>query len=241
MTRGRSTSSVGLDSALSLRDWANLRSWHREHGRHHLPWRRDATPWNVLLAEVLLHRTRASAAERLYDKALNKFPGPEAIVRNTADWLESTRPVGLAWRSRIFVSTCERLVVVYKGEVPIRWNDLTSLPGVGHYIASTVRCFGFGLPEVLIDTNTIRLASRITGESLIPSRHRSKKVRKVVARLYEDGSSGCAEDNYAFLDLAALVCHSAKPACNWCPLLSGCVTGNRLQSCSAITGHADEH
>ena len=240
MTGGKSTS-IGPDSALSFLAWANLRSWHREYGRHHLPWRRDATPWNVLLAEVLLHRTRASAAERIYDNALNQFPGPEAIVRRTSDWLEATRPAGLAWRSRIFVSTCERLVVVHQGEVPSRWNDLTSLPGVGHYIASSVRCFGFGLPEVLVDTNTIRLASRVTGKSLIPSRHRSKKARKVVAKLYEDGSSGYANDNYAFLDLAALVCHIAKPACSRCPLLSGCDTGSRLQSCSASAGLDDGH
>jgi len=238
VTGGRSTS-IGQESALSPQAWANLRSWHREHGRHHLPWRRDSTPWNVLLAEVLLHRTRASAAERLYATAINQFPGPEAIVGRASDWLETTRPVGLVWRSRIFVSTCERLIVAHQGEVPSRWKDLTSLPGIGHYIASTVRCFGFGLPEVLVDTNTIRLASRITGESLTPTLHRSKKVRKVVARLYEDGSSGHANDNYAFLDLAAFVCHSTKPACTSCPLLSGCATASRLRSCSASAGHAD--
>ena len=235
MTGGRTTS-VGLDSVLSPRGWANLRSWYQEHGRHHLPWRGEVIPWNVLLAEVLLHRTRASVVERLYGEVLIGFPSPEAIVQRPAHWIKTTFSAGLAWRAEGFILTCERLVAVHQSEVPSGWTDLTSLPGIGHYIASTVRCFGFGLPEVIVDTNTIRLASRITGERLIPSHHRSEKARQAVARLSEDGTAGYAEDNYALLDLAALVCHSANPACNCCPLVSGCVTGSRLQSCSSRAG-----
>ena len=235
MTGGRTTS-VGLDSVLSPSDWANLRSWYQEHGRHHLPWRGKAIPWNVLLAEVLLHRTKASVVERLYGEVLIEFPSPEAIVERPVDWIKTTFCVGLAWRAEVFILTCERLVAAHQSEVPSGWTDLTSLPGIGHYIASTVRCFGFGFPEVIVDTNTIRLASRITGERLIPSHHRSKKVRQVVARLSEVRTAGYAEDNYALLDLAALVCHSAKPACGGCPLVSGCVTGSRLRSCPSLAG-----
>ena len=229
MTSGM-TMSVGLSSALNPHDWANLRSWHREHGRHYLPWRVNAAPWNVLLAEVLLHRTRASSVERLYGEVLNQFPSPESIVRRPAEWLTTTRPAGLTWRTRLFISTCDRIIALHQGKVPVGWIALTSLPGIGHYIASTVRCFGFGLPEVIVDTNTIRLASRITGEALSPTHHRSRKVRQAVARLLENGIAGCLGDNYALLDLAAMVCHTVNPACAQCPLATGCATGGRLLS-----------
>ena len=143
MVNGKAAT-VGVIPALSPRHWASLRTWHDEHGRHHLPWRVVSTPWKVLLAEVLLHRTRATAVEKLYDEALSKFPGPKAIVRRPADWLQTTRPVGLAWRAQLFISTCDSLVALHRSSVPSGWTDLTSLPGIGHYIASTVRCFGFG-------------------------------------------------------------------------------------------------
>ena len=223
-------------SVLSSRDWANLRSWHHEHGRHYLPWRLDSTPWKVLLAEVLLHRTRASSVERLYDEVLRKFPGPEAIVRRPADWLETTSSAGLAWRSRVFISTCDRLLTHYSGSVPSGWTELTSLPGIGHYIASTVRCFGFGFPEVIVDVNTIRLASRITGEPLSATHHRSRRVRQVVTSILADGTAGCPRDNYALLDLAALVCPTKKPLCRQCPVVSGCITGSQFSSASERTG-----
>ena len=220
MTSGIATS-VGRGSALSSHDWDNLRSWHQEHSRDHLPWRAEATPWNVLLAEVLLHRTRATSVERLYGEVLNQFPSPEAIVQRPADWLKTTRPAGLAWRAEIFVLTCERLVAIHQSQVPSGWAALTSLPGIGHYIASTVPCFGFGLSEVIVDTNTIRLASRITEEALSPTHHRSRKIRQAIVRLSENGTAGYAEDNYALLDLAAMICHTSKPACARCPLASG--------------------
>ncbi len=222
--------------ALSPQDWASLRSWHHEHGRHQLPWRAGATPWNILLAEILLHRTKASTVERLYNDVSKQFPSPESVVRQPAEWLKATRSAGLAWRAKFFISTCEQLVALHNSEVPAGWTALTSLPGIGHYIASSVKCFGFGCRQVVVDTNTIRLACRITGEPLNQTHHRSRRVRQVVARLSTSGTDPCAEDNYALLDLAALVCHAKKPECGRCPLLSGCITGRRLLSDSARTG-----
>ena len=229
-------SSVEPVSGLSHLDWLELRTWHHKRGRHHLPWRTRSTPWKILLAEVLLHRTRASVVEGLYGDVANQFPSPESIVRQQAEWLETTRPAGLAWRARAFISTCEQLVAQHENKVPSAWSALTSLPGIGHYIAGAVRCFGFGFPEVVVDTNTVRLACRITGEPLNQARHRSRRVREVVARLSANGTAPCAEDNYALLDLAALVCHVRMPDCKQCPLVMRCNTGGRLLSDSGHSG-----
>ena len=229
-------STAELCPALSPQDWDCLRSWHRRCGRHLLPWRMGSTPWRIMLAEILLHRTRASTVEELYDEVSSQFRSPRCVIRRQAEWLEATRHLGLAWRARSFISTCEQLVTLHGNEVPEEWNDLTSLPGVGHYIASAVRCFGFGVPQVVVDTNTIRLACRITGEPLKQVRHRSRRARQVVARLSVNGRDLKSNDNYALLDLAALVCHSKKPECDRCPLQSRCVTGSLLLSPSASLG-----
>lgn len=230
---------VQTGAVLSAREWASLRFWYQEHGRHRLPWRRASGPWNVLLAEVLLHRTKASAVEALYEDVSAKFPSPEMVVQRPEDWIKIARPAGLIWRARLFVSTCEQLVLLHRNEVPSDWTALTSLPGVGHYIASAVRCFGFGIPGVIVDTNTMRLTSRITGEPLNPAHHRSRKMRQKVAALLENGTAGCAEDNYALLDLAAITCRTGKPDCARCPVVSGCKTGCDLQLGSLPTGAAN--
>lgn len=216
------------DRALTADDWMGLRYWFEESGRHELPWRLEPDPWRVLLAEVLLHRTRAESVERVYRNVLSRFGDPHDVVGQPLRWMEMTRSVGLEWRTKKFVSTCEELLRFHGGEVPSEHEDLMSLPGIGHYIAGAVRCFGFGHPEVLVDTNTIRLASRIADRPLSPANHRSRRVREAVARLSENGIAAPPEDNYALLDLAATVCHSRNPECVRCPVLPTCRTGRRL-------------
>src|SRR5205809_6900784 len=76
---------------------ARLRSWHRTWGRHTLPWRRDRSPWGILVAETLLRRTRAETAARIYSMLLSEFPEPSAVVASPARWTRLTRPLGLAW------------------------------------------------------------------------------------------------------------------------------------------------
>ena len=174
--------------------------------------------------------------ERVYRNVMRRFSSPDDVVRRPSEWLEITRPTGLVWRARIFVSACEQILTVHDCEVPSKRNVLESLPGIGHYIASAVRCFGFGFPEVLVDTNTIRLASRITDEPLSPERHRSRKVREAVARITENGIAANPDDNYALLDLAAMVCHSRSPECARCPVLSACGTGRQLRDEAVPSG-----
>ncbi|GEM_PF-2880685 len=218
---------------LSRLEWASLRAWYETDGRHHLPWRHQATPWRVFLAETLLHRTRAEAVEAIYPKVVHEFPSPQVVVREETRWIKMTRSMGLSWRAEAFISACRSVLAEYGGRVPEQRDALMTLPGVGHYVASAVRCFGFGIPEVIVDSNTIRLAARISGEVLDTSRHRSQKVRAMVARLSEDFNPLEPDDNYALLDLAAKICLPRIPQCADCPVRRRCATG-RLAVPSAV-------
>ena len=131
---------------LSGLEWVSLRSWYRTNGRHHLPWRHQATPWKVFLAETLLHRTRADAVEDIYPSILCEFPSPEVVVGEQTRWIEMTRSIGLHWRAEACISACKSLLEQQQGHVPEGWHALMALPGVGHYVAGAVRCFGFGIP-----------------------------------------------------------------------------------------------
>ena len=52
------------------------------------------------------------------------------------------------------------LVEKYKGKVPKTFEELESLPGVGHKTASVVMSQGFGYPAFPVDTHIHRLAQR---------------------------------------------------------------------------------
>src|SRR5215510_771205 len=119
------------DPLLSDRDWRRLRTWYSEHGRP-LPWRHKATPWSILLAETLLHRTGANVVQALYPFVRKTFPSPKAVILKKEQWTNVLHRGGLFWRARIFVSACEALVQHYGGAVPSERRQLESLPGVGH-------------------------------------------------------------------------------------------------------------
>ena len=48
----------------------------------------------------------------------------------------------------------------YNGQVPNTFEDLESLPGVGHKTASVVMSQAFGIPAFPVDTHIHRLAQR---------------------------------------------------------------------------------
>lgn len=209
---------------MSSRDWAKLRVWYRNYGRR-LPWRRNATPWSVLVAETLLHRTSANVVQDFYPLALKAFPSPTSIILKKDRWIAMIHKAGLFWRAHSFVSASEILVQHYGGRVPSSRKELESLPGVGHYTASAVRCFGFGHREFITDTNTIRLAGRLAGKHPNPANHRTRKIQALTARLSDRRQPPSAKDNYALLDLAASICKPREPMCSKCPVRSSCFTG----------------
>jgi A/G-specific adenine glycosylase len=219
-------SSLGLP-LLSTDDWRRLRSWYKKNGRN-FPWRHDVTPWSILLAETLLHRTGANVVSALYPLIRRRFPSPGTVTKNKNQWISALYAAGLSWRVRTFVYACEVLVRRYGATVPSDRSQLECLPGVGHYTASAVRCFGYGFREFITDTNTIRLAGRLAGESVNPAKHRSNRIQALTTRLSHNSRPLRAKDNYALLDLAAIVCRSRNPFCLQCPLLRSCRTGVKL-------------
>ena len=71
------------------------------------------------------------------------------------------RPCGLAPKKSNAISQLSKILVKkYDGKVPKSFEDLESLPGVGHKTASVVMSQGFGYPAFPVDTHIHRLSQR---------------------------------------------------------------------------------
>jgi DNA (cytosine-5)-methyltransferase 1 len=208
----------------------DLLEWHRDRSRQ-FPWRStDRDPWHVLMAEMCLHRTRADQVAPVFQALLRIAPTPQAMVTNASDALEAMQSLGLRWRAENIVKVAEALLELFDGQVPDNDLELRTLPGVGDYVAQAVLCFGFGRRAVLIDTNTVRIVSRLNGRDAT----RRWQLRLDLHRMA--GARGPdAEFNYALLDLGALVCKAGKPLCGECPLREHCVMGSGAEAPSQLT------
>lgn len=71
------------------------------------------------------------------------------------------QPVGLApKKSKYIVNLSKDLVEKFNGAIPCSYEELESLPGVGHKTASVIMSQVFGVPSFAVDTHVHRLALR---------------------------------------------------------------------------------
>lgn len=193
-----------------LLEWAedNLRSF---------PWRDDASPYEVLVAEILLTQTPASRVADVYPQFVDRYPSPEALA--AAELREITallEPLGFQNRR---ADALQRIGERLRNRgVPGELEALTDLPYVGRYGANATLCFGFGERRPIVDANVVRIFNRVFDTAF---------------RDTEDGEAWrFAEDmlpngdvstyNLALVDFGAAVCTAQSPACSGCPMNEFC-------------------
>ncbi len=113
----------------------------------------------------------------LFSKAANAF----AMAELTADEiLASIKSCGLAPKKSRAIATLSRILVDnFGGSVPESFEDLESLPGVGHKTASVVMSQGFGYPAFPVDTHIHRLAQRwglTSGRNVVQTENDLKRL-----------------------------------------------------------------
>ena len=219
------------ENAVSLFRKALL-AWYTEQGRV-FPWRGERNPYQVLVAERMLHRTRAQQVVAVYHAFLARYPTVRHLAAAiSSEVLDVLAPLGLAWRFETFIPMARYLVERLDGQVPNTLDELLSVPGVGPYTAAAVLAFAFGQPVAVVDTNTIRVAGRyLQGATWTGDARKRRSVRATVSDLFDPCQPAVA--NYAILDLGALICVARAPLCGVCPVAMGC--RYRLSAISAVS------
>ena len=196
-----------------------LQWWDR--GKRYYPWRETQDPYKVLVAEVLLHRTRANQVVPLYEAFVQHFADIRTLAQSSPDELTGLfRSAGLHWRWKLLHAMAVQLEGNFDGQIPEDFEILVSLPGVSHYIASAVRCFAFGKPDVILDTNTVRVIGRLLGLTVTDSSRRSRQFRTMLEKLIDREHP--REFNFALIDFAAQICKGGNPLHTECRLQNYC-------------------
>lgn len=117
----------------------------------------------TLLIAVLLSAQCTDARVNTVTPALfSKASTPYQMMKLPVAEIETIiRPCGLAPKKSKAIRELSRLIVEkFDGQVPNTFEDLESLPGVGHKTASVVMAQGFGVPAFPVDTHIHRCAKR---------------------------------------------------------------------------------
>ena len=190
------------------------------------PWRQHRSPYEILVAEVLLKRTTASAAARVYDDFLLRFPSLQDIASAPDEELvKALSSVGLQrQRARSMKHLAGWLLSQHNGSIPSDLEGLLEVPGLGDYSAAAILSFGYGVPAAVLDANVERILLRVFSNTMLP-RPSWTLLRELAQHLLP--KEGHREYNYGLLDLGRLICRYAGPRCGECPLASICDFYNR--------------
>lgn len=195
-------------------------SWFKKKGRLY-PWRLTRDPFRVLIAEMMLRRTRADQVVPVYEQFFKKFPDVDALAEASHEELEKLlHPLGLKWRVPAFRTMAREVREKYNSRIPDTREGLTSLPGVGEYVAGAVLSLAYGKKEWVVDSNIVRIFKRYFGIKTSKEGRRDKHVIEI-ARTYASGNDP-GRAIMGILDIGALICRPRKPYCQRCPLITRC-------------------
>ncbi|MEY9214761.1 A/G-specific adenine glycosylase [Thermobifida halotolerans] len=198
-------------------------AWYDVNARD-LPWRADdATPWGVLVSEVMLQQTPVARVLPAWEAWLERWPVPAALAAEPAG--EAVRMWGrLGYpRRALRLHACAATIVQrHGGEVPSSHADLLALPGVGAYTAAAVASFAFGQRHAVLDTNVRRVLERVVNGREYPPKAPTGAEYRLAESLLPEEPAVAARWGVAVMELGALVCTARNPRCGECPVVDRC-------------------
>ena len=183
----------------------------------------DATPWGILVSEVMSQQTQIERVVPRWEAFMERWPTPASLADSTdAEVIRMWDRLGYPRRAVALRRCAQAIVAAHGGEVPADRDALLALPGVGPYTSAAVASLAFGMRVPVVDTNVRRVIARaVHGQALAWTPNARRDDAEMLALLPEAPSRAVLW-NAASMELGALVCTSRAPLCAECPIAELC-------------------
>jgi A/G-specific adenine glycosylase len=203
-----------------------LLEWYRQN-RRDLPWRGSADPYAIWVSEIMLQQTRVAVVVERYQAFLSRFPTLVSLALATEqEVLALWSGLGYYRRARMLHKAAQFVAEHLAGNLPIRAEELRTLPGIGAYTAAAVASIAHGEAVTVVDGNVERVLCRVAGWEAGSRKGGGaglrRKVEDLARRLLDCVHPG--DFNQAMMELGATVCTPRNPQCLVCPLMVDCKT-----------------
>tara|TARA_B110000914_G_scaffold213598_1_gene215631 strand:+ start:2101 stop:2748 length:648 start_codon:yes stop_codon:yes gene_type:complete len=119
-------------------------------------------PYTLLIAVLLSAQSTDVGVNKITPILFAKADNPYDMIKLSVEEIRNIiRPVGLSpMKSKGIYGLSKILIENHNGKVPENFEDLESLPAVGHKTASVVLAQAFNIPTFPVDTHIHRLMYR---------------------------------------------------------------------------------
>jgi A/G-specific adenine glycosylase len=233
---------AGEALALDAREIASvqrrLRAWFQLNGRK-FPWRRGTqSVYRLVVTEVLLQRTHAERVAAFYPFFFKRYSSWRSLAQATdRDLRQFLKPLGLWRRRALSLTQLAQAVSGRGGRLPRQHDEIGALPGVGQYVANSIRLFAHGSPAPLLDAGMARVLERHFGPRVREDIRHDPYLQALAHRVVD--SSDSTDLNWALLDVGALICRPVTPECSVCPIRASCQTARARIGMAGRTARND--
>ncbi len=200
-----------------------LLSWFDEHGRKHLPWQQNKTPYRVWISEIMLQQTQVTTVIPYYQKFMERFPEVTDLAAVSEDEvLHFWSGLGYYSRARNLHKAAKKVVSEFSGTFPHSVEQLMALPGIGRSTAGAIASISMGISAPIMDGNVKRVLTRYFAIHGWPGQTRvANELWEIAEKLTPESRTG--DYTQVMMDLGATVCKRSKPTCQTCPLEDSCI------------------
>ena len=197
--------------------------WHRQHGRHDLPWQGTRDPYKIWVSEIMLQQTQVSTVIPYFARFMQRFPTVSSLAQADIDEvLHLWTGLGYYARGRNLHKAAQQIVKKFDGQFPKNIDDMMSLSGIGRSTAGAILSFAFSLRHPILDGNVKRVLSRVFE---IEGWYGQATIAKIFWDFADKHTPEQEVEIYtqAIMDFGATLCKRSKPLCEQCPIQTDCI------------------
>lgn len=184
---------------------------------------KDKEIFELLIETILSQRTRDENSEMAANQLFTVAKTPKHIARLSIKKLQKLIRISGPYRQKTKrIKQVSKIILrKYKGKVPKTREELMKLPGVGPKTADIVLMYGFGEPQIAVDTHCERVPKRL---DLVPLEYNVNQVKQRLESLFP--KSKWYLINLGFVNFGKEICKPVNPLCikdsKNCPFSSFC-------------------
>lgn len=175
--------------------------------------------YELLIAVILSAQCTDRRVNKITEVLFKRAPRPEDLAEMSIPEIEEIiHSCGMYKNKAKFIKgSAAMLLSDFGGDVPEKYEDLVTLPGVSRKTANVVRSVGFGEPAIAVDTHVNRVSRRIG----LSKGKNVKAVEEDLMKLFD--KSRWNKLHHLLIFHGRYVCSARKPDCEKCLLTDYCV------------------